>query len=229
MKGLSAGAGMQQQESEKPRIYLVDDDRHFLAALQRFLTVQGFEAVGFDSPADFLAAHDPERRGCLLLDLNMLEMSGLDIQARLRAAGQERPVIFLTGDASVSAGIAAMKQGARDYLTKPVQADILLAAVEDAVREDAALRSSRAGKAELLGRWNALSPRERQVLDLVVQGRLNKQIAFELNLSEQTVKAHRGRVMRKMKARSTTDLVHMAEVIAPHVLQRPSRALDAMA
>jgi DNA-binding response OmpR family regulator len=132
---------LEQQIGGKPRIYIVDDDSHFLTALRRFLAIEGYDVAAFDSPAAFLAAHDPGQPGCLLLDLKMAEMSGLDVQSRLIADGQTRPVIFITGEASVPTSVTAMKQGARDYLTKPVAPEVLLTAIREAVAEDARLRS----------------------------------------------------------------------------------------
>jgi FixJ family two-component response regulator len=210
---------VQQQIGEKPRIYIVDDDSKFLTALRRFLTAEGFDVVAFESPAAFLAAHEPGRPGCLLLDLKMLEMSGLEVQSKLLADGEKRPVIFITGEADVRAGVTAMKRGARDYLLKPVAPDVLLSTVKEAVREDANIRSARMGQVELMARWNGLSLRERQVLGCVTRGRMNKQIAFELKLSEKTVKAHRARAMRKMKARTAADLVRMAAMIGARMSQ----------
>jgi FixJ family two-component response regulator len=135
---------MQEQAGGQPRIYIVDDDPSFLTALRRFLSAEGYDVAAFDSPAAFLAAHDFAQPGCLLLDLKMAEMSGLDVQSRLIAGDVTRPVIFITGEGSIPTSVAAMRQGARDYLTKPVQPEILLAAVRGAVLEDARLRSARA-------------------------------------------------------------------------------------
>jgi len=137
----------EQQAGVRPRIYIVDDDSSFLTALRRFLTTEGYDVAPFDSPAAFLAAHDPEAPGCLLLDLKMAEMSGLDVQSRMIAEGQTRPVIFITGEASVPTSVTAMKQGARDYLTKPVAPEVLLGAIGEAVAEDIRLRAAAAGEA----------------------------------------------------------------------------------
>src|SRR3954462_3528126 len=131
----------EQQAGDKPRIYIVDDDSSFLTALRRFLATEGYDVAPFDSPAAFLAAHDPQAPGCLLLDLKMAEMSGLDVQSRMIAEGHTRPVIFITGDASVPTSVTAMKQGARDYLTKPVAPEVLLTAIRAAEAADAQRRS----------------------------------------------------------------------------------------
>jgi FixJ family two-component response regulator len=208
---------MQGQVADKPRIYVVDDDRNFLTALRRFLSAEGFDVAAFESPVDFLAAHDPARPGCLLLDLKMAEMSGLDVQSCLMASGEKRPLIFITGEHSIPASVTAMKRGARDYLTKPVDPAVLLSAIREAMGEDTRQRTVLTGHTELLTRWRALTLRERQVLKCVAQGQLNKQIAFDLSLSERTVKAHRGRAMKKMKARSPADLVQMAAQIGPRL------------
>jgi FixJ family two-component response regulator len=139
---------MQEQVGGKPCIYIVDDDPNFLTALRRLLSAEGYDVAAFDSPAAFLAAHDSGLPGCLLLDLKMAEMSGLDVQSRLIADDENRPVIFITGEASFPTSVTAMRQGARDYLTKPVEPEILLAAVRDAVREDARVRSARGASTE---------------------------------------------------------------------------------
>lgn len=131
------------QEQDGTRVYVVDDDPNFLTALRRLLSAEGYDVAAFDSPAAFLAAHDPAQPGCLLLDVKMAEMDGLDVQARLIADGQRRPIIFITGEASIPASVTAMKRGARDYLTKPVEPEILLAAVREAMAEDARLRAAR--------------------------------------------------------------------------------------
>lgn len=206
---------MHSQVGDTPRIYIVDDDLNFLIALRRLLSSEGFDVQAFDSPSDFLAAHDPGRPGCLLLDLKMTEMTGLDVQSVLLAGGETRPIIFITGETGIQSGVTAMKRGARDYLTKPVEPDILLAAVQDAIKEDAKRRSARTGQNELMDRWNALSPREKQIMNCVARGLLNKQIAFDLQVSEKTVKFHRGRAMRKMKARSPTDIAQITALIGP--------------
>ncbi|HEX2761626.1 MAG TPA: response regulator [Rhizomicrobium sp.] len=143
----------EQQVGDKPRIYVVDDDANFLAALRRFLMTEGYDVAAFDSPATFLAAHDPRAPGCLLLDLKMAEMSGLDVQCRLLADDERRPVIFITGEASVATSVTAMKQGARDYLTKPVEPQLLLTAVREALAEDARMRAARAASADPLESW----------------------------------------------------------------------------
>lgn len=145
---------MQKQEvGGKPRIYIVDDDPNFLTALRRLLSVEGYDVAAFESPAAFLTAHDPDQPGCVLLDLQMAEMSGLDVQCRLLSDDEKRPVIFITGEASIATSVTAMKQGARDYLTKPVEPQLLLTAVRDALAEDARLRAARAASADPVESW----------------------------------------------------------------------------
>jgi FixJ family two-component response regulator len=189
-----------------PVVHLVDDDASVLRALSRLLTGVGHRCVTHESAEAFLARHDPKEPGCAVLDLSLPGMDGFGIQESLTGAAA-RPVVFLTATGDVPKGVRAMKAGAIDFLMKPPEPEALLAAVAEALRRDAAMRAARAGANEVEQRLAKLTPRERQVLDLVVQGRLNKQIAAELGSAEKTVKIHRGRMMRKMGVWTVADLI----------------------
>jgi len=192
-------------------IFLVDDDETVLRALRRLLAAAGYEVVTYASPLQFLAEHDAAAPGCAVLDLSMPGIDGLGIQAALSAGCVMRPVIFLTGTGDIPTSVRAMKAGAVDFLTKPVLADDLLAAVARAVAQDREGRRAQSSTAEAAARLATLTPREREVLTLVVAGRLNKQIAHELGTSIKTIKVHRARVMTKMGVRTVADLVRAAE------------------
>ena len=192
-------------------VYVVDDDPHVLKSFRRLLETEDYNVVAFDSPRAFLDAHDPTLPGCALLDVGMTELSGLETQQQLLELGDTRPIIFVTGHDDVQTGVLAMKAGARDYLIKPVPDDVLLAAVATAVQSDLAAYRERINVAELARLWQSLTDREREVMEHVVRGRLNKQIAGDLKIVEKTVKVHRARVMEKMAVRSVAGLVHIAE------------------
>lgn len=192
-------------------VFLVDDDPALLKALSRLLRSAGFQVEAFASASDFLCRHDPEVPGCLVLDVSMPELSGLELQRALVTLGCERATVFLTGHGDIPMSVQAMKQGAVDFLTKPVDERLLLEAIRAAVEEDRVARSKRAELAEIHRRLAALTPRERQVLGLVVSGKLNKQIAAELGTVEKTIKVHRAHIMEKLKVRSVAALVRLAE------------------
>ncbi|HET7083448.1 MAG TPA: response regulator [Rhizomicrobium sp.] len=210
-----SGGNMSERASEEAWVFVVDDDRHFLGALENLLSLKGYRVAAFTSPIAFLDRHDPGRPGCLLLDLQMSELSGLEVQAALTARGQSRPVVFLTGTDRVEEAVSAMKGGALNYLIKPAEPDAVLEAVDNAVQADAAYRKKRLEAAELLSQWRILSNREQEVFWYVARGRLNKQIAHDLNITEKTVKVHRSRMKEKLKLRSTAALVHLAARIQP--------------
>lgn len=194
-----------------PCVFVVDDDRNILKAFSRLLGTAGYAVRTFDSPKEFLAHHDPAVPGCALFDVGMSEIDGLSLQEHMVSEGNTRPIIFVTGCDNVEAGVRAMKAGAVDYLTKPVQDEALLAAVGTAIETDLKAACARREIAELHARHNQLTPREREVMSSVIRGRLNKQIANDLGIVEKTVKVHRARVMEKMQVRSVAALVHAAE------------------
>jgi FixJ family two-component response regulator len=196
-------------------IYLVDDDRRVLNALTRLLQGEGWLTAGFTSAGAFLEAHDPAIPGCLVLDLMMPDMSGLAVQAELQRLGECRPVIFLSGRGEIPACATAMKAGALDFLTKPVEAPLLFAAVARAVERDAIDRVQADQRRVISDRMTSLTLRERQVLSGVVEGLLNKQIANRLGIVEKTVKVHRAHAISKLGARSTAELVRMVYSLGP--------------
>ncbi len=195
----------------RERVYLVDDELAVLKALARLLRSAGLEAVPFGSPEEFLARVVAEAEGCVVLDLAMPGLDGLALQEALAARGIELPTLFLTGHGDVPQSVRAMKGGAVDFLTKPVDDGVFLRAVREALARGRSGRSDRAKTAGIRNRLATLSPREREVLAGVVAGRLNKQIAGDLGIAEKTVKVHRGRVMEKMEAQSVAELVRMAD------------------
>lgn len=193
-------------------VYLVDDDDSLRTALTRLLLAAGHEVASFASVAEFLLARRGSLRGCLLLDVRMPGgPSGLELQKALARQGETLPVIFLTAHGDISMGVQAMKDGAFDFLTKPVERDSLLAAVGAALARDEAFRQSSLRHRDLVARAGRLTRAEREVFDRVVKGHPNKRIAEDLGCSERTVKAHRSRVMTKMGAASLADLVHLSE------------------
>ncbi|MBX9827407.1 MAG: response regulator [Xanthobacteraceae bacterium] len=189
--------------------FLVDDDPGVLKALSRIVRTAGYETVSYSSPRDFLREHDPSTPGCAILDLTMPELDGLELQQQLTQAGTERPIIFLTGHADVPASVRAMKAGAVDFLIKPVDRDKLLSAIAQAKDRDSRAREARNERQLIEAKLATLTQREREVLEHVVKGRLNKQIAAELGTVEKTIKVHRGRMMAKLGVRSVAELVRL--------------------
>ncbi len=194
-----------------PTVFVVDDYTPVRRSISRLLRATGFAVAAFASAEEFLAQYDPQTPGCLVLDLTMPTLNGLELQRILAKAGSILPIIFLTGTADVPMSIQAMKQGASDFLTKPVNDEDLLAAVRVAIEKNRALRRDEEELSEIRGRLATLTPREREVLEYVVAGKLNKQIADELGTVEQTVKIHRARVMQKMKVHSVAELVRLTQ------------------
>jgi FixJ family two-component response regulator len=190
---------------------VIDDDPSVLRALTRLFTVAGFETRAFPSPAAFLQAHDPAMPGCLVLDLALPGLDGLELQQALTVSDCARPIVFITGRGDIPTSVRAMKGGAVDFLTKPVNDKDLLAAVRDALEIDRIAREAQVEMDGLRRRLATLTPREREVLEHVVAGRLNKQIAADLGTVEKTIKVHRARIMEKMAVRSLADLVRVAE------------------
>ena len=197
--------------STAPVIHVVDDDDSLRAALLRLIGAAGFEARGYASAGDFLLQPPPEGPGCLLLDLRMPGPSGVDLQTALQRQGIDLPVVFMTGYADVASSVRAMKAGAVDFLTKPVERDALFDALHRALARDSAQRLVGAEAQALRARFESLRPREREVFDRIVAGRLNKQIADELGISERTVKMERAQVMAKLGVGSAAELGRLAE------------------
>ena len=195
----------------RERVYLVDDDPSVLKGVSQLLRSAGLETQAFDSPTAFLRSIDREAVGCAILDLTMPGLDGLALQRELSSRGIDLPVVFLTGHGDIPKSVRAIKGGAEDFLTKPVDDETLLRAVRQGLEADRARRRARRELADAHRRFGALTSREREVLNGVVQGRLNKQIASDLGISEKTVKVHRGRVMEKMDVPSLAELVHLVD------------------
>ena len=196
-------------------VAVIDDDPDIREALRGLLRSVGLGVELFGSVQEFLAAFQRERPGCLVLDVRLPGRSGLDLQEELARADIHFPVIFISGHADVPMSVRAMKAGAIEFLTKPVRDQDLLDAIQLAIAKDRARRKQEATLERLRADFDTLTPREREVMVMVVAGRLNKQIAGDLQLSEATVKAHRSQAMRKMRARSLAELVRMADMLMP--------------
>jgi FixJ family two-component response regulator len=196
---------------DKPIVHVVDDDVSVRKALSRLLNAAGYEVRAYPSAGDFALATREKRRGCVLLDVQMPGPSGLDLQEVLSREEEPLPIIFLTGHGDIPQSVRAMKAGAVDFLTKPIEAELLLGAIRTALARDRQSQTSHEHVRELRARFQTLTPREREVFHRVVAGRLNKQTAADLNMAERTVKAHRAQVMMKMGATSLADLVHFAD------------------
>ena len=195
-----------------PKVFIVDDDASVRGALARLVRRAGWQAEPCASAHEFIERYDPTQPGCLLLDVSMPEVDGLELQEQLRALGDPLPIVFLTGHADVAMSVAAMRAGAVNFLTKPASGKDLVDAVREAMARDAVERRERAVHEQARARLALLSTREREVLERVVAGRLNKQIAAELGAAEKTIKVHRARVMEKMAAASLAELVRLAEL-----------------
>jgi FixJ family two-component response regulator len=193
-----------------PTVFVVDDDTRVLKALSRLLRSKKLNPVTFSSSLEFLNHYDPRVPGCLVLDVAMPGLDGLQMQQTMIANRLELPIIFLTSHGDIPMSVRAMKQGAIDFLTKPVREKDILPAIQLALAADRARRRARAELDDIRQRLATLTPREREVLEHVITGELNKEIATALNIAEATIKIHRGRVMEKLSVHSVAELVHFA-------------------
>ena len=193
------------------KVFLVDDEPELRQALTRLLKAEGLDVESFGSALEFLARVTEETTGCLLLDLAMPGLDGLEVQARVAATGAKLGIVFLTGHGDIPTSVRAVKAGALDFLTKPVGRDDLLRAVHAALAQASEQRAAAAANADLRGRYAQLTPREREVFTHVIAGKLNKVIAADLGTTEQTIKVHRARVMEKLAVDSVAGLVRAAQ------------------
>lgn len=195
----------------RPTVFVVDDDPSVLSAVGRLIRSAGHKVETFGSPREFFERSRSDEPGCLVVDLRMPDLTGLELQEAMGRAGYHLPVIFMSGHADIQSTVKAMQGGAIDFLIKPFDEGQLLEAIERATALDVEGRAARAGRDALRARLNLLTPREREVCMLVAAGRLNKQIAAELGIAEKTVKAHRARVMAKLQAPSVAELVRIVD------------------
>jgi FixJ family two-component response regulator len=198
---------------EEPVVFVIDDDASVRDAIADLVRSVGLGVESFGSPQEFLQSKRPDAPGCIVLDVRLPGPSGLEFQRTLSATNVHLPVIFISGHGDIPMSVRAMKSGAIEFLTKPVPEQALLDAIHTGIERDRARRRETSMVAELRQRFDSLTPREREVLALVVTGRRNKQIAAQAKLSEMTVKVHRSQIMRKMQAKSLVDLVRMADAL----------------
>ncbi|HTR07037.1 MAG TPA: response regulator transcription factor [Paraburkholderia sp.] len=196
---------------ENPVVFVVDDDASIRASVEDLLHSVGLEVRVFASPQEFLKAKRPDAPSCLVLDVRLPEQSGLDFQRHLADTAQELPIVFVTGHGDIRMSVQAMKTGAVEFLAKPFRDQELLDAIQAALERNRTQRREATRVAELRKRFDALTPREREIMPLLILGRLNKQIAAELDVSEATVKVHRGQLMRKMQAKTLPELLRMGD------------------
>jgi two-component system response regulator FixJ len=197
------------QPQRSPVVFIVDDDDRVRDSVGLLLESVKLPSLGFPSAAEFLAAFDPGQPGCIVLDLRMPGMSGIELQSRLRAMGSRTPIVFVTAHGDVPTAVEAVKAGAVDFIQKPFQDQKLLDMIHEALARDAMDREARKEAEAIESRLDSLTPREREVMALVARGRRNKAIARELGISQRTVEVHRARVMEKMEAHSVSELVQM--------------------
>jgi FixJ family two-component response regulator len=194
-----------------PRVHIVDDDALTRTATARLLETAGFETRTYASAADFLRVIDPDMRGCIILDVRLPDQSGLEVQTALATRAVTLPIIFLTGYGEIPDTVRAMQRGAVDFLTKPVDGDVLLAAVGRALAQDAASLGVRAHQLDLRTRYERLTPREREVFLHLIGGQLNKQVAADLRITERTIKMHRANILLKLEVASMAEMVRLAD------------------
>ena len=197
--------------TDRPTVFIVDDDAAVREGLSRLVRSAGYPVECFETAGAFLETWRDGRPGCLVTDIRMPGMSGLDLQERIRAQGSSIPTIVLTGFGDVPGAVRALKGGALDFLQKPFEPDVLLVRIAEALKKDARVREASARAAEVRSRLTKLTPREREVMAHVIEGKANKVIALELGISERTVELHRGRVMRKVGARSVAQLIRQVQ------------------
>ena len=214
---------MPEPPESEPVVAVVDDDPSVRRGLERLIRSVGWKAESFESAQEFLERRRTEPPSCVVLDLQLPGLSGLDLQKRMAEAGLYTPIVFLTGHGSIPASVQAMKAGAIEFLTKPFDEQDLLKAIEEAIEQDRRTRRQHADMRDLRDRYESLTAREKEVMRQVVSGLLNKQIAANLRITEDTVKFHRGHIMRKMCADSLPDLVRMAESLGIGSNQRPEQ------
>jgi FixJ family two-component response regulator len=195
---------------------ILDDDKSVQSALQDLIESEGMSTLCFDSAEQFLDSGARHQAACLIADIRMPGMSGIEMQAKLKAERCRIPIIFITGGGDIPLAVSAMKEGASDFFTKPVDGTSLLSSVERALQQNLPNRREATEHASLVARYASLTPREREVLPLLASGLLNKQVAFELGITEYTVQLHRGHIMRKMQADSFAGLVRMADKLTPN-------------
>jgi FixJ family two-component response regulator len=199
---------------------ILDDDTSVQSALQDLMEAEGMCALCFNSAEQFLHSEARHQVGCLIADIQMPGMTGIELQAHLKSERSRIPIIFITGRGDIPSAVIAMKEGASDLFTKPVDGTALLNSVESALQRDRANRQKATERAGLVARYKSLTPREQEVLPLLASGLLNKQVAFEFGITEYTVQLHRGHIMRKMEADSFAALVRMADKVCVHTPDR---------
>ena len=218
--------GSSPMATAKPIVFVVDDDVWIRESLQTLLQDEGWQPETFASAQEFLDRPRPLTPNCLVLDVSLPGLDGLELQKRIAAERTDMPIIFITGHGDIPMSVGAMKAGAIEFLTKPFSDEVLLTAIRQALERSRLALTQQATKQELRDRYASLTPREQDVMRLVVSGLLNKQVADELGITESTVKAHRGQVMQKMKANSLADLVKMTARLDQPVATNQSMSSD---